>query len=97
MTIKAGSFAITMTADGTSVDTWAYDGSKGNIGVDGTFGSGTISLEYSPNQGIDWFVDDTTFAAKGSMDIATAKGPMLVRALLAGSSGASIKIIFTQG
>lgn len=72
-----------------------FDGGWCSVFCYGTFDSGTVTLQVSPDAGTTWFTvkdsigDDVTFAANGYFGMVALGGTVLVRASLAGSSGAT--------
>lgn len=72
-----------------------FDGGWCSVFCYGTFDSGTVTLQASPDSGTTWFTvkdsigDNVTFAANGYFSMVVLGGNPLVRAALTGSSGAT--------
>jgi hypothetical protein len=83
--------AQTADANGAAAD---WHGGRGVFSAFGTFGSGTVKLQWSPNDGTTWLNVDksgdtyVTYTANGSggFELPACK----IRAVLSGSTAASV-------
>lgn len=83
------------TTDGSSTAI-NWRGGKGLFDAWGTFGNGTVKLQYSPDEGTTYFDDpNASFTSNGNVIFELPKDA-LIRANLSGSSGANIKAQVTQ-
>jgi hypothetical protein len=78
----------TQAVDGNSQQ-WDWPGGNGMIAAQGTWGSGTIQLQVTPDAGTTWInVSGISITADGTVTFACAPGQ--VRLNLSGSGGASL-------
>ena len=86
-------------ANGESVGAYTWDGAWASVVCSGTFDGGTVTLQCSYDAGVTWLTvvdsldDPVTFAADGYVQQVVLGGNPLLRASLAGSSGATAVIL----
>jgi len=83
-------FFAGQTADGQS-GTKVWPGGKGSFVAYGTWGSGTIKLQLSPDGGTTWIdVTGVSLTANGHKDVPVMGPGLQFRADLSGSTGANL-------
>jgi len=92
----------TLTADGSTTGRKIYNSRMGkedtyNVYVFGTFGSGTVTVETSPDSGTTYVSvgSDGVFTANGQVQLtlkSDAETPVLIRATIAGSTSPDVDI-----
>lgn len=88
--MPVGSHAETLTADGAASSV-AWQGGEGTLIAYGTFGSGTVALQFSPDNGNTWIDAGVSLTADGHGAFDLPAGVSL-RANLSGASSPSVNV-----
>lgn len=81
----------TFTADGSSPG-YSFPGGVGTVQADGTFGSGTLTLEVSSDEGVTYTSGGSTvqLTAEGLFNFSLPSDGLMIRLTLSGSTAPDI-------
>lgn len=86
---------VTLTANGSNEI--VYDGQGLTVFFTGTFGSGNVVIESSPD-GVDYIIENPASTVKDNWTIGdSVAAGMRIRTTLAGATGPSLLISYFQG